>query len=302
MERKTEAKLNMYRAVANHCNANPAIVATVPAFQTAVTALNANISTILSTAQMEVQVISGITADKSALKESLAQQAADIAAIVFAFASSTNNNTLKEQVKFSFREILRIKDDLIAPTCLNIHDAANANLAALAAYGITAATLTAFNNAITNYSAAVPSPRNAVSLRAAYKKDITNLIKQTDKLLKEQLDKLSVQFKTANTEFYNAYKSNRVIIDAGAAGTQIKGKVVSAVDNKALKDVKVEIVGNGLSDLSSNTGRFMIKPGAAGNYSIKLSKTGFQDNTLANVVVQTGQPSDVGTVILTPAA
>lgn len=302
MERKSEAKLNMYRAVANHCNANPAIIATVPAFQTAVTALNANISTMLSTAQMEVQVISGITADKSQLKQSLAQQAADIAAIVFAFASSSGNNTLKEQVKFSFREILRIKDDLIAPTCLNIHNAANTNLAALVGYGITAATLTAFNNAISSFSAAVPSPRNAVSLRAAYKKDLTNLIKQTDKLLKEQLDKLSVQFKTPNPDFFNAYKSNRIIIDPGAAGTQIKGKVISAANSKGIKDVKVEIVGNGLSDLSTNTGRFMIKPGAAGTYSIKLSKTGFQDNTVAGIIVQTGQPADVGTVTLTPAA
>ena len=233
MNKQKEAKLNMYRAVAKHCNNNPAIIAAIPAFQTAITSLNTNIASILNAAQLEIQVISGITADKAQHKETLAQQASNIANAVFAYASSIANNTLKEQVKFSARKLLRIKDDLIVPTCLNIHEAANTNLAALAPYGITAAVLTSFNTAVTNYTAAISSPRNAVSLRTAYVKDLSNLFAKTDKLLKEQLDKLSVQFKTSHTDFYNAYKSNRIIIDPGVSSTQTKGKQIAGSSNKA---------------------------------------------------------------------
>ena len=233
MNKINEAKLNMYRAVAKHCNNNPAVIAAIPAFQTAITSLNTNIASILTTAQLEIQVISGITADKAKHKETLAQQASNIANAVFAYASSIANNTLKEQVKFSARKLLRIKDDLIVPTCLNIHSAANANLAALAPYGITAAVLTSFSTAITNYTAAISSPRNAISLRTAYAKDLSNLFTKTDKLLKEQLDKLSVQFKTSHTDFYNAYKSNRIIIDPGVSVTQTKEKRIAASNNKA---------------------------------------------------------------------
>lgn len=300
MNKQNEAKLNMYTAVASHSNANPAIIAEVPAFQAAITTLNANVASILTIAQFETKVITGISTDKALFKEKLAQQAAAIAAAVFAYASSVSNHTLKEQVRFSQRKLLRIKDELVAPTCLNIHNAASANLVSLAPYGITAATLTSFNSAITNYKANVPSPRNAISLRSAYVKDLHNLFSQTDKLIKEQLDKLSLQFQTSHTEFYNAYKSNRIIVDPGVSGTLIKGKVISAANNKSIKDVKVEVISNGLTDSSTATGRFLLKPHVAGTYSIKLSKAGFQENTINNIIVKTGQPSDVGTVMLTP--
>ena len=40
MKAKQEAKLNMFRATQKHCNDNPTIVATVPAFETASQSLN----------------------------------------------------------------------------------------------------------------------------------------------------------------------------------------------------------------------------------------------------------------------
>ena len=119
MNSKNEAKLNMYRAVAKHSNDNPAIIATVPAYQTAITGLNTTISSIISTAQLETQVITGITVDKVQLKLTLAQQAADIAAAVFAYASSIGDNTLKAQVNFPLYALQREKDELLGPVCTN---------------------------------------------------------------------------------------------------------------------------------------------------------------------------------------
>lgn len=298
MDNLTESRLNMFRAVAKHCNDNPAIVSTVPAFQTAATALNSTISSILTTAQMESQVIKGITIDKSELKKTLCQQATDIAASVYAYASGINDNTLKQQVNYSLTELLRIKDDLIGPVNTNIHDAANTHLAALAPYGITAATLTSFMTAITNYITVVPTPRNAVSQRKAYIAELKKMMKDGDNILKEQMDKLIGNFKTTHPQFVTAYKSNRVIIDPATSGTQIKGKVISAADNKAIKDVKVEIVGSTVTDSTTATGRFLIKPAAAGTYSIKLTKPGFQEKTVTGIIVQLGQPSDAGTILM----
>lgn len=296
MTSKNEAKLNMYRAVAKHSNDNAAIIATVPAFSTAITALNAVISSIISTAQMEVQVISGVALDKAQLKQLLAQQAADIAASVYAYASSINDNTLKAQVNYRLYALLREKDEILGPVCTNIHDAANAHVAALTPYGITAATLTAFATAISNYSSAVPNPRNAVSQRKAYKKELKKLFGEADQLLKEQTDKLIVNLKSTHPDFVTAYKSNRVIIDPAKSGTLIKGKIINAADNKGIKDATIEIVGTAITDKTSTTGLFTVKPGAAGTYSIKISKPGFQDKTVTGIVVQLGQPADAGTI------
>lgn len=180
-----------------------------------------------------------------------------------------------------------------------IHNAANTNLAALAPYGITAALLTSFSSAITNFSTSVPTPRNAVSQRKAYTTELKKLMKDADKILKDQTDKLIQSFKTTHPDFVTAYKSNRVIIDPGSAGTQIKGKVIDALTNKGIKDATVELVGNAVTDKTSASGHFTIKPAAAGTFSIKLSKAGFQDKTVTGLIVQIGQPTNAGTIALT---
>lgn len=298
MNAKNESKLNMFRAVAKHSNDNAAIIVAVPAFQNAITALNTTISSIVTAAQMETQVITGITMDKAQRKAALAQQATDIAAAVYAFAASVNDNTLKEQVNYRLSYLQREKDEILGPVCTNIHDAANANLAALAPFGITAGLLATFTTAITNFTTAVPTPRNAVSQRKAFTAELKNLMKDADKILKDQTDKLISSFKTTQPNFVSAYKSNRVIIDPGKLGTQIKGKVINAANNKGIKDVKVEIVGSPIFDNSSATGLFAVKPGAAGTWSIKLSKVGFQDKTVNGLIVQIGQPTDAGTIAL----
>ena len=126
-----ESRLNMYRATQKHCTDNPTITATVPAFAPTLTAFNTLISAIISTAQQETLVSTGIAIDKSVAKKNLCQLAADVAAPIFAYASSINDNKLKQQVNFSASDLLRSKDDELAPRILNIKDSGTANLAAL---------------------------------------------------------------------------------------------------------------------------------------------------------------------------
>lgn len=289
MNSQKESKLNMYHAVVKHGDDNPAIVASVAAFQTVFTAFKAKVSSISSTAQLEAQVISGISLDKAQLRKNLAQQAADLAAVIYAYASSISNNELREQVKFSVTELLRLKDDLLAPTCLNIRDAAQANLAALAAYGITAASITAFTNAIDEYTTAVPSPRNAVSQRAAYSTSLKNLFKEADDILKNQLDKLSVGFKTTQPQFLTAYKNNRVIVDAAVSATQIKGKVTNGDGTTPVFGAAVEVVGKAISTTTNSRGNYSIKSLEPGNYQVKFSKPGLQDFTSGVLEVKQGK-------------
>ena len=48
------------------------------------------------------------------------------------------------------------------------------------------------------------------------------LLKETDKILKEQLDKLMTQFKISNPEFYQHYFNARMIIDLGIRHKKIE--------------------------------------------------------------------------------
>jgi hypothetical protein len=263
MDSRQEAKLNMYHAVISHCDANAAIVATVPAFATLLTAFKAKVSSIDSTAALEAQVISGIATDKKVMRTNLCQQAADIAAVVYSYAVSVANNTLKEEVDFSKSELKDLRDDQLAPTCRNIHDAANDNLVALATYGITAPMLAAFDTLIDDYAAAVPKPRNAAALRKTYASTLKTLYKDSSGMLDDQMDPLAVQFKAANLEFYTTYKNNRITVDPAVSNTRVAGDITDSVTTNGLYQVEVKATKDGIEF-------FTIKSNLDGSYSLRV--------------------------------
>ncbi len=149
MNANQQAKLKSYRSTENLCDANTAIIAANLAFQTAFAQFKTNIQSIISTAQSDSVPITGIAVDKNMMKQALCEKTAEVAAIVYAYASTTGNNTLKAEVNTSVTALNRLREDALAPRCQSIHDIAEANLADLADYGITPAMLAALQEAIT---------------------------------------------------------------------------------------------------------------------------------------------------------
>lgn len=213
MNSRQVAKLNMYRSVQQLCNDNNSFIAGNPAFLNALTIFNSKIDEIVSTAASENQVIKGITTDKSVAKKNLCQNAVDTASTIFAFASANGNNTLKQVVNFSFSDLNRLKDDVLYPTCMNILNAAKDSAAALVSYGLTPEMITSLGNSMSSYNTAVPTTKTARSVKSTYGGNLKQLVKDTDAVLKDQMDKIMNTFKIANKDFISSYKNARVIID-----------------------------------------------------------------------------------------
>jgi len=213
MNAKQSAKLNMYRAAEKHVDDNASIIAANPAFQTAFNKFKPNITAVAGTAQQKSAALTGIAADKSNSKQTLCRLAADIAGVIYAYTAANANNTLKDEMNLSVSKLQRTRDEELAPRCQNIHDKGTANLAALADFGITAAILANLQTAINNYSAETPKPRTALSGRKTANANLAALFKETDAILKDQLDKLVELFRAANPDFVQTYESTRIIVD-----------------------------------------------------------------------------------------
>src|SRR5438034_1083580 len=138
-----KSKLNMYNAVMAYCNANAAITAAIPAFDTVMLAFKAEVTAIDTTAQLEVEVISGITISKADLKKATASTGTGLAAALFAYAVSVNDPVLQQKANYSYSDLLKLRDDELTLIAQNIHDNAETLMAALTPYGVTAATLLA---------------------------------------------------------------------------------------------------------------------------------------------------------------
>jgi len=226
MNSRQEAKLSMYRAVQLHCNSNLAIINTNEAFTAAFAVFISKITLLLGSESVVSKQTKGEAKDKGSLKTILCQTATDLAALVFAYGNKTKNETLKQQVNYSFTDLDRIADDLIVPACTNIYNAANTNLAALATYGVTAPMLAAIQTSMTNYSDSVPKPQNTKATKKTENTNIKETIKEVDNVLKNEMDKLVVSYKTANPNFVETYFNVRVIIDPKS----ITKKVIPTTD------------------------------------------------------------------------
>jgi hypothetical protein len=214
MNKKDEARLGMVDTTIAFLTTNATTVATVPAFDALFTTLKTMRTDLEPWLMAAAKSTKGKTDTKTSLKELLCEEASDLAATVKSYAVSTGNLDLRALVDYSFSDLMRLKDEDLAPACKNIHDAVNNNIAALAAYNITPATLTAFDTLITSYTNATPGTRNAIIDRSvAIDKSIEG-VKDIVALLKDQMDGIAVQFKKTDAEFYNAYLESRILVDA----------------------------------------------------------------------------------------
>jgi hypothetical protein len=300
MNATQEAKLNMFRATQKHCNDNPTIVETIKAFQTAAGTFNTTIAGIIATVQQEDLVTKGITVDKAEARKTLCRLAADIAAPIVAYAAATKNNKLLGEVNFTHSDLIRTKDDQLAPRCQNIYDAAKANEGALKDYGITATTLDTLLTTMDNYQAKVPDPRNAVAQKATIRTNLKNLIKEADDILKLQMDKTVLGFKTSHPDFVKTYQANRIIVDPGQSATTLKGVILNSKDNTSVSGATIVVVETGNKASGNEKGIYQIKPIPAGTYTINISAPKYKDKTEKEVTIKQGQNTTLD-ITLDPA-
>ena len=217
MNDSQENKLGMYRATGQVLTDNAAIFAAVPAMVTQHQNLLDSIALIDSLAQAQIAVKKGITVDKKVFQLQMVDYTMRVAGGLMAYASAEGNNTLLAKAKsINDTKFVRARDDVRDDIAQDIHDEANAIIAQLAGYNVTAATLSALQTRIDAYRLYIVKPKLAIGDGS---KD-TALLKQefarADVIVKERLDGLIRTFKETNPNFVMVYTNARKITNTGS--------------------------------------------------------------------------------------
>jgi hypothetical protein len=122
-----------------------------------------------------------------------------------------------------------------------------------------------------------------------------------NEILKEQIDNSSKMFKLLDANFYDLYKGSRKIIDRGrrAANTGIlKGVIMgkkTAVDaeNEAIADALLQLIELNLVVVSNEKGGFDFDDIETGTYKLKVSKQGYKDEIIKEIVIKKGEERDL---------
>lgn len=288
-----EAKLTMSRVIEKLCDDFPAIIASVPALVTAVAELKAHIAEILGIEQLTGADLKGITRDKSVFKKELAKQASIVAGAIYAYANFIKNNTLAQEVNTNNSKLLKTRDDSLAPRCQAIHDKALSLRGELEDYNITPQTLTDLQTAITNYQAATPKQRIAVTDRKVLIKQQVAAFKKIDDLLNNRMDKLVATLSATHPEFVAKYESDRIILDPRTTAIQLKGTIKDTTGTP-IKNAEITVVELNITTKSDAEGKYSFKPIQYGKYTIKAVANGFNDIEIEDVEIKVGEIKSLG--------
>jgi hypothetical protein len=229
MKKTQSSKLNSLLALKTLFAADPDLTATLVALEEAAQELTDTITAI----NINVKVQSTPSGAAKAKKDSLTavgDLAYEIAGGVHSFAEKSADAVLAARVGFSRSAVTAGAANDIVARIQWIIDAATENLESLADHGVTQAKVNSLKQRLKTYDGLRTMPRHAQGVSAAATKQLKRLFRQSDRLLKNRIDKLVWQFRSSTPEFYHKYQVARSIVDAP---TSSKEASVVSVSNPA---------------------------------------------------------------------
>ena len=282
-----ESKLSMYFATNDYLTTNAAILTPLPNYAGFSTSLKSSITSIQTYAEQQKFAKTGIAETKKQARKTLALLSVDTSRKLTALATFANNKVLLDEIKYSESVLNRCPDTQLRDIAQGLYNRAQTNLTALATYGVTAATQTALQTAITNFVTAIPKPRIGIAEKKQSTTQLVNYFKAADSAL-DNIDTLIEIIRLTQPNFYNGYKSVRKIIMTGGNTLTMKGLVTDLSTGEPIKGAIVEFAMDGNSVKSkaaratevmvkktADKGRFNVKTLPAGIYTVTVKKNGY---------------------------
>jgi hypothetical protein len=288
MTTRQENKLSMYLAVKKILNDYNAIWVVIPGFASVVTMFFAKITLIQNTETRQSRTVKGVSTNKKNKKKTLIEKALVVAGAIMSVAQDTGDSELFELVNFSESELSHLPDALLLDRVALIIATGNTHAAAILPKGVTALMLGDLQALLTEYETVVVSPRDLIVDKKTATAQLVLLFLQTDALLKDNLDRLMMLFKSSEQEFFMKYFNGRIIIDLGTQHTRLGG-IITDSEGNPLEGATVTAVGADLEEVSDEEGNYLFKPFIPGDFTITVEKPGFVTQTFTDVHVSPGQ-------------
>lgn len=213
MNRITQNKVAMYKAVRSTLAKHKGIWESIPAFSQSHSAFIEKLRALEQNAFEQSFALIGISAAKDAKKQIVAEKTYAISSGILAYAVINNNSTLIELMNIgkkvifqaSKAKLIQIVDRVIANGTEFGDD--------LAEFGVTSEKISELHDLRDELEMILNSPRNAIIARKGYTQQIAKTRKELDQILKMQIDKLMLVLEFEHPDFFAEYKNARIIID-----------------------------------------------------------------------------------------
>jgi hypothetical protein len=292
MQKRQIDNYDMFLAVENHFDDNPLLWNTNVPITTTKTLFSSKIDGLATQVALQLVNPTGITADKDKARTALEDQAFSLSSAVCGYASVTGKGDLYKRCHYTKSDLLRFRDAELLGVCTNLAADCNAELANLAPYGVTAAILTTFNTALTAFGAIMKNPVSAIAKRKGATEKIEDFIVEIADILNTRMDNLIVGLTATQPAFVETYNNLRTINATGSNQLSLTITTLNAVSNDPIPNVNLELVGEGITRVSSERGYNTITNLVAGSHQIKAMHPNYKPKTETFTVV-TGETTEL---------
>ena len=293
-----EDKLSMYYVVKNTCEKYQTTWTSNAVFAATYNLWAAKIPLIEQNRDAQLLETTGITTDKTTKRNSMTDKALFMINRMQSYANVVTNPELLENIKYSSSDLKKKRDSDVIGICNIVTAKANANVTALATYGVTAAMITELQAAITAYMAVLAKPKVAKSQTKTATENLAKLFKEADDILNQRLDLDIELFKATKPEFHSQYKTARMIVSLGGTPVSVLGSVIATGSGEPLKGVVFTFVPEN-NALMKAAGHEKVKPIVKksadkgkfraslieNSYRVTIEKLGFKKQELMITVV-----------------
>ncbi len=210
-----ENKFSMYEGLLTFLKEYKTITDEVPAIAAVIQRLDEQIQEIRRKDIARNKVAAGKTMTKEQAKVRLIETIIPVAAALSVYALSKGDNSLREQMKLSKTGLDRLRDTELVSVASNCHKTALELMADLTAYGISEAHTSELKTRTDAYQNAQTGKESAVAKRVTARLTLTDLFRQADTLLKQEMDPLLKILAPKHPEFDAAYRNLRGVKAVG---------------------------------------------------------------------------------------
>lgn len=157
----------------------------------------------------------------------LAEAAHEIASLAHACANEHGYDAIAKRTDLSLSDVQAGTEGEFIDRCKGILADTNELTDDLGDCGVTPKKLKDLAALIDSFATVKPKPRAGVAVSKNATNRLEALRRRASKLLRGRLDRLMVQFKKTNPDFYGTYKAARLIVDLAATHETAKSKAAA---------------------------------------------------------------------------
>ena len=294
MKRENSNRVAMINTSVSYCDDNAAATAGIPQYALKVTEVKAKMVLVNGLNQIASGTSKGVTLDTILIREAMTNLAYKCANATLAYANDMNNNTLRVLVKLTMTDFEEMRKEDVDDVCQRVHDATNANIAAVVGYGIDLTDVTDLQVAIDLYRTSSQDPRKAIVSASQARAKEDELIREViDNLLIGKLDVMTNTLRFSNNDYWRGYFQSRIIINLGVTTAKVRGTVKTEED-VPLVGVMFRIMETGTQNevarvFTKVKGAFTGSNLPAGNFDFEWSFEGYETVTETNVRISAGK-------------